>query len=74
MENEITRESLMRDWLKPSDAARLAGISANWLKLLGQQGRIDCLETPLGRLYKKADVERFREERAIAKLLARPRR
>lgn len=64
MDRELTRESLRRDWLKPSDAARAAGISLSYLKLLSQQGKIDCLETPLGHLYKRADIDRWRNERA----------
>jgi len=63
LNGELTRESLRRDWLKPSDAARAAGISLSYLKLLGRQGKVDCLETPLGRLYKRADIERWRDER-----------
>ncbi len=55
--------ALRREWLSPREARQLAGVSYGWLRLLGRQGRIATLATPLGRLYRRADVERLRAER-----------
>ncbi len=56
--------ALRRDWLSPQEATQVAGVSYGWLRLLGERGRIATLATPLGRLYRKTDVERVRAERA----------
>ncbi len=56
--------ALRRDWLSPQEATQAAGVSYGWLRLLGERGRIATLATPLGRLYRRSDVERVRAERA----------
>jgi hypothetical protein len=61
---EITRESLMTDWLTPTSAAKAANVSYSWLKQLGERGQVETLQTPLGMLYKRTDMERIAEERA----------
>ncbi len=56
--------ALRRDWLSPQEATQAAGVSYGWLRLLGERGRIATLATPLGRLYRTADVEQIRAARA----------
>ncbi len=63
----LTRESLMTDWLKPQDAARLADVSYGWIKLLGERGKVETLQTPLGTLYSKQSVEELAEQRGASK-------
>ena len=64
MDIEVLEELLQRDWLSPQGAMLLAGISYAWLRLLGERGQITTLDTPLGRLYNWADVDRVRADRA----------
>jgi hypothetical protein len=66
MDIELIEEILRQDWLSPQGATVLAGISYAWLRLLGERGAIATLDTPLGRLYNRADVERLRREREAA--------
>ncbi len=63
MDPDLIQEILQQDWLSPQGAVLLAGISYAWLRLLGERGQIATLQTPLGRLYKRADVERLRAQR-----------
>jgi hypothetical protein len=65
-EHAITEESLMTEWLSPQGAAQLAGVSYGWIRLLGERGRIATLNTPLGRLYRRRDVEDVWAERERA--------
>jgi hypothetical protein len=64
MDPSIIQDILQQDWLSPQGAVLLAGISYAWLRLLGERGQVAVLDTPLGRLYRRADVERVRDERA----------
>jgi hypothetical protein len=64
MDPNTIQDLLQQDWLSPQGAMLLAGISYAWLRLLGERGQIKVLDTPLGRLYNRADVERVRTERA----------
>jgi hypothetical protein len=45
-------------------AARLIGVSTEYLRQLAAAGRIEYQMTPYGRLYDLGDAERFRRERA----------
>ena len=56
--------ALRREWLSPQEARQLAGVSYAWLRLLGERKQIATLATPLGRLYRRADAEHVRAERA----------
>ena len=52
------------DLLQISDAARVLGISAPWLRDLANQGRIPTLKTVTGtRLFKRGDLHKYMEER-----------
>src|SRR5262245_60366822 len=63
MDADLIEQILQQDWLSPQGAIALAGISYAWLRLLGERGQVATLDTPLGRLYQRADVERVRHER-----------
>ncbi len=63
MDPDRIQEILQQDWLSPQGAGLLAGISYAWLRQLGERGQVATLQTPLGRLYKRADVERLRAQR-----------
>ncbi len=64
MDPNVIQDILQQDWLSPQGAVLLAGISYAWLRLLGERGQVAVLDTPLGRLYHRADLERVRDERA----------
>jgi len=51
-------------WLRPSDAARVLGVSKETLTYHVRRGRLGVLVTPLGRLIARADVESFQQARA----------
>lgn len=45
-------------------AARIVGVSEGRIRQLANLGRIRVIPTPLGRTYRRADVERLAAERA----------
>jgi excisionase family DNA binding protein len=55
--------------MSPKEAALQLGISTERLRQLARAGRIDYLETPLGRLFLRDDVERLRNQRAGAEVV-----
>lgn len=52
------------DWLTPSQAARVLQLSAQRVRMLGAEGRLPFVRTPLGALFRREDVERFARVRA----------
>jgi hypothetical protein len=66
MDPDLIQDILRRDWLSPQNAILLAGISYAWLRLLGERGQVATLQTPLGRLYNRVDIERLRRQREQA--------
>jgi DNA-binding transcriptional MerR regulator len=46
-----------------SQAARELGVSPERVRQLAKEGRLAAIDTPLGRLFDPADVERLRLER-----------
>jgi hypothetical protein len=52
-----------KDWLSGANAARLADVSLSWIRLLGDRGEVSTLDTDLGRLYYRPDVERIERRR-----------
>lgn len=54
------------DRLGPSEAARVLGMSPQNVKRLAAEGKLPAELTPLGRLFKRSDVERLAAERARA--------
>jgi hypothetical protein len=55
---------VMDNWLTPSRAAILLGLSVGALRWLEQRGELHPARTPLGRLFDPAEVEALAEERA----------
>jgi excisionase family DNA binding protein len=55
------------DLLTPSDAARLAGVSVDAIRINADKGNLPALRTTSGRrLFRRADVERFAAQRRTA--------
>lgn len=50
-------------WISGRNAAKLADVSLTWIRTLGERGDIQTLDTDLGRLYYKPDVEGIRRRR-----------
>lgn len=55
------------EFLSRSQVARRLGISAERINQLARAGRIEFVETPLGRLYSVKVVEALERERAEVK-------
>jgi excisionase family DNA binding protein len=51
------------DTLTTSQVARYLGLSRQHTIRLARDGRLPHIDTPLGRLFPRADVERLAEER-----------
>jgi excisionase family DNA binding protein len=51
--------------LATSEAARLLGVSETHAIRLARSGQLGVIETPLGRLYQRSDVERLAAERRL---------
>lgn len=49
--------------LQISEAARVLGLSAQRLRTLADEGHVSCVRTPFGRLFERAELERFRATR-----------
>ena len=55
------------DLMTPSDAARILGLSADSVRVLGDSGRLPALRTVGGRrLFRRGDVEELAAQRARA--------
>ena len=53
----------LRDYLRPSEAARRLEVSVELLRVWLRQGRLPHVQTPLGRLVPRDAVERLVVER-----------
>ncbi len=53
----------LRDYLRPSEAARRLEVSVELLRLWMREGRLPHVQTPLGRLVPRDAVERLAVER-----------
>jgi len=55
------------DLMTPSDAARILGLSADSVRVLGDSGRLPAMRTVSGRrLFRRGDVDRLAAQRARA--------
>jgi excisionase family DNA binding protein len=61
----------LRDYLRPSEAARKLGISVELLRQWLRDGRLPHVRTPLGRLVPVAEVERLAAERQQQKQMSK---
>lgn len=57
----------LRTMLTGAQAAQSLGVSEGRVRALARGGRLACLVSPLGRLYRPEDVARLQRERAAAK-------
>lgn len=63
----------MRQLLAPKDAARALGVTTSRVQQLAREGRLREIRDSAGRrLFRRADVERFLEERRRRGLLGTP--
>lgn len=53
----------LEEWVSGKQAAQVTGFSVPWVYRLGERGEIATVDTPLGRLYKRADVEKYKDSR-----------
>ena len=68
---KISQTGDPNDLMTPSDAARILGLSADSVRVLGDSGRLPALRTVSGRrLFKRGDVEHLAAERARAAAVA----
>jgi hypothetical protein len=52
------------EYLTSAQAARILDLSAERVRQLAQTGALACTVTPLGRLFRRTEVERLKSERA----------
>ncbi len=57
----------MEDLISTGQASRLIGISQPWLRRLIHAGQLEAVETPLGALLRREDVEAYAERRSAQK-------
>jgi excisionase family DNA binding protein len=53
----------MPEMLTPAQAARKLQVSGEYVRELANSGKLPCTRTPLGRLFRVEDIERFEAER-----------
>lgn len=46
-------------WVSRREAASILNKSGEWVHALARQGKLETIETGIGRLYSKQDVERI---------------
>jgi excisionase family DNA binding protein len=61
----------LRDYLRPSEAARRLEVSVELLRLWLREGRLPHVRTPLGRLVPRDVVERLAAEREQQKQMSK---
>ena len=52
------------DLVGVSQAARQLGCSVTWVRLLGERGELEVLNTALGRLIPRSSIEAYQRRRA----------
>jgi excisionase family DNA binding protein len=57
----------MKHWLHSGQVARVLGVSEGFVHQLVKAGKLKAMQTALGKLYRPAEVERLRAERAERK-------
>jgi predicted site-specific integrase-resolvase len=64
-------QSMTLDLILTAEAARIAHVASETIRLWERQGRLSAIKTSRGvRLFDRADVERLARERAVAVLRA----
>ncbi len=64
MDPEAIERELLTNWVRRTEAAGLAGVSAEWVRTLAASGRVRSIKTPAGLLFNRGDLERIGRERA----------
>ena len=54
------------DYLTPAQAARLLGVTSQWVVKLSNRGDLHAILTPLGRLIERRSVEELVRKKATA--------
>ncbi len=54
----------VREWTGAKRAAAQLDVTQQWIRQLGEQGTIRTIDTDIGRLYYRPDIERYGEERS----------
>ncbi len=60
-----------KDWISAKTAARITELTVQWIRELGLRGEIATVQTDLGTLYNRVDVERKAQERQAKKAAGR---
>ncbi len=63
MEPKVLEQELREGWVTRSQAARLADVSIEAVRLWHANGKVAILDTPCGRLYSRSDIERVAAQR-----------
>ncbi len=63
LDPQAIEQELLTNWVRRTEAARLAGVSAEWVRQLAEMRRIQTIKTPAGLLFNRADLERERQKR-----------
>ncbi len=50
---------LMTGWLSPAEAARRLGVTGTRIRQMMQEGKLEFLQTPIGRIVSAASVDRL---------------
>jgi len=64
-------DALNTEYVGSSEASRALGVSSTYVRKLMREGRLGHIQTPLGKLIPKVEVERLVRERAERKTLPR---
>jgi DNA-binding transcriptional MerR regulator len=60
----MTRDTAKDEWLTIGPAAKRAGVSPGWLRLLADMGKVPVTRAGKTRIFRVADMDRLRAERA----------
>jgi len=52
----------LKELVTPSAAGRLAGCSAQNVRVAARSGKLPCVETPLGKLFSPDAIKQWRDE------------
>ncbi len=53
------------EWISTGQAARLAGCSQHWIRVLAKNGKLECIASGLGFLVRRSEVEQLARQRAL---------
>lgn len=53
----------MSEWLSPAQAARMLGVTTSRIRQLSLAGHLHFEQTPMGRIYRRSEIERLAASR-----------